>query len=82
MLLKFPCQFLAQDKMDYEGLGLPRPETPELEVADIYIFKDKICSFNEHTEKGLITIRTSDGYTFVVEETIKNLLRKMQEDAE
>ena len=82
MLLKFSCHFTLQDTVDYEALGLKRPEKPEIDICDIYLFKDKIVSFNEHTEDGLCVIRTSDGYAFIVEISLKQLLKKLQEDAE
>lgn len=81
MLVKFPCRFLVQENVDYEALGIPAPK-PELEVCDIYVFKDKISSFNEHSEEGLVTLRMVDGYTFAVVGTIKSVLKKLQENAE
>jgi hypothetical protein len=81
MLIKFPCRFLVQDNVDYEALGIPFPK-PDIEVCDIYIFKDKISSFNEHSEEGLTTLRTIDGYTFAVVGDIKSIIKKLQENAE
>ena len=58
--------FSSPDDLDYEELGLKKPEYSVKDHDTLYIRKSHIYGFNRNSQKGYLTIRLIHGESWAV----------------